>query len=629
MTDWMCTSLNFRKNNLFWPVLAGLLFVITLSWGWKTFYFVHELDLNLHKKFTLLSSAGFALILASILTAKKNKLNMYMSLLIYILFSFLLYADVVYERYYDSILHLELIGQANQLGDVKDSILSLIFKTDYLYWIDIPFIFLAFFFANRMLKDVKSTWQTLTMMGVGITIILTLSIFPLKSDFSDQYKVSLTGVIPAHIFDLYHTLYRNTFANQPVIHDKDELERIRQFFKKNQDLQKESPYYGKFKNKNIIIVQAESLNTFPIGLEIKNQKVTPNIDRLIAESHYYPNIYLGIGRGNTSDAEFVANNSIYPIAQKGIYKGYSQNDYLSLPIVLSEAGYDTSATHGNAPEFWNRQQAYKKQGFQSFYHKEHPMIKDDDVIGLGISDESIFNQMVEIYKKKQQPFYNFIISLTNHRPFELPNEYRYLDLPGHMKNTATGNYLQSVKYFDKAIGKFIEELKEEGFWENTIFVLYGDHYGPIPKDAEEIQKMLDVEFDQKAQFNIPLIIHHPGQKDGIINQVTGSQMDIYPTLTSLLGIERPLIQFGTPLDIKHEGFAGFAYETTRYTYYSDQYDYLAAHDGVFESGTCLESESNTKVHIESCRKGYNRLFKDIETSNFLLENNLIEFLFGQ
>jgi lipoteichoic acid synthase len=375
------------------------------------------------------------------------------------------------------------------------------------------------------------------------------------------------------------------------------------------------------------MVQAESLNTFPIGLEIEGQALTPNINKLISVSHYYSNTYLQIGRGNTSDAEFVANNSLHPIAPKGIYKDYPQNDFLSLANVLKNNGYHTSAAHGNSAEFWNRDEAYKKQGYEKFYHSENPSIKKDDMIGMGISDASMFSQMIVVYKKSEMPFYNFIVTLSVHRPFELPDPYKFLDLPEKFDGTSTGNYLQSVHYFDKTVGKFVEDLKKEKLWDDTIFVLYGDHYGLLPKDETALKEMLDVKFGEKEQFNIPLIIHHPGQTKGKENDKVASQMDIYPTITSLLGIDESLLQLGKPLDINEEGFVGFAYETTKYTFYSNRYDYLASHKGTFESGTCIDNRTEEETDVEACRPGYNKVVKDIETSQFLLENNLITSIY--
>ncbi|MEH7484212.1 LTA synthase family protein, partial [Neobacillus drentensis] len=513
-----------------------------------------------------------------------------------------------------------------QLGDVIESILTLLYSSDYLYWVDVPLLAVALLFYYKKKHTEKNTTLGFLTFGLGTLIILFTAFYPLKETFSDQYKVALTGIVPAHVYDLFQLIYKQAYTKEALASQQMEIKEIKEYFQKNQKLQKTSPYYGKFKGQNLIVIQAESLNNFPIGLKVNGEEITPVLNNLIGQSHYYPNTFLQIGRGNTSDAEFVANNSLYPMSKAGVYKAFPINKYLSLANVLKRAGYSTSASHGNSAEFWNRQLAYPEQGYQAFYHKDHPKIKADEIIGLGISDESIFRQMIDIYTEEKKPFYNFIVSLTNHRPFELPNEYQYLNLPKEFKKTNTGNYLQGVKYFDKSLGTFIEKLKKEHLWDNTIFVVYGDHYGPLPKDKTEIKSLLNVDFNQKEQFKIPLIIHHPKQTKGEVNEIVASQMDIYPTLTSLLGINQELIQFGKPLDTKHEGFVGFAFETTRYSFYSDKYDYIASHDGVFSSGKCIDSKSQKQTDITACRKNYTKLYKDIDLSTSLLENNFINII---
>ncbi|MDQ0218447.1 LTA synthase family protein [Peribacillus cavernae] len=619
-------SKNQRHTILLFFFTVGF---ISLCWVLKTLYFIHEIELAPHKKLLLFSSSGLGLLIGGILASGKSKFKLSFAFLLYLIVSFLLYADVLYERYYDSILHIELLSQANQVGDVKDSIATLVYKTDYWYWIDIVLVAMVLVLFYKKKDKEKTPIRSLTALVVGMAFILTAAFYPLKDNFSDQYKVALTGILPAHIHDLSNTISKKVEAEENALQQTGELKEIRKYLKENQIYQKSSPYYGKFNGKNIIMIQAESLNTFPLGLEVKGEEVTPNINKLIKTSHYYPNTYLQIGHGNTSDAEFVANNSVYPMAERGIYKQYPTNDYLSLAKVLKGEGYSTSATHGNKPDFWNRELAYPKQGYQAFYHINHSKLKRDEIIGMGISDESIFKQMVNIYKEDKKPFYSFIVSLTNHRPFEMPKDYQFMNLPDSLTGTPTGNYLQSIRYFDQALGIYIDLLKKENIWDDTIFIVYGDHYGLLPKDKSEVKKLLNVTFEEKSRFNIPLIIHHPKQKTGETHDIVGSQMDIYPTLTSLLGIDRPLVQFGKPLDIERKGYVGFAYETTRYSFYSDDYDYIASHDGIFSSGKCINNETKKPVNVNACQKGYNKVLKDTEISSFLLKNNLLPQVFPQ
>ena len=131
---------------------------------------------------------------------------------------------------------------------------------------------------------------------------------------------------------------------------------------------------------------------------------------------------------------------------------------------------------------------------------------------MGVSDISLFNQSVEIMKEYEEPFFGFIITLTNHHPYLLPEELTTIDLLEEHEETKFGNYLQTVRYTDYAIGEFIEELKETGLYEDSIIVFYGDHHGLNYKmDNNDIivSEYLDKPYDYDEMLNIPLIIHIP------------------------------------------------------------------------------------------------------------------------
>ena len=596
-----------------------LLAFIVIAWMIKSLLFISEIDLSPNVLLVFLSSIGTGLIIIN-LFQRRNTFNFLIVLLLYVCFTFLLYADLLYARYYFSILKIELIVHAGQIRDIRSSIFSLIQKKDILYFVDIFLLLIVFLRLSKQTKWYFNYKKRSLTLGFGL--LLAISIFSFKVPYSDLYKVSQGGLIPAHFYDIGYNLYKKYYLGSTFLQG-DSLTKIQNQMNEQLEIQMTSPYFGEFKGKNLIIVQAESLNTFPIGLSIQDQEVTPVMNELIKTSHYYPNTFLQIGRGNTSDAEFVANNSIYPMGLIGVYKEHAENQYTSLANQLKDSGYHTFATHGNRPDFWNRDKAYPNLGFDDFYHIDHPNIVQDESIGLGLSDKTIFHQMLTAYQKEDKPFYNFIVSLTNHRPFDLPEEYQYLNLPTPINGTNTGNYLQSVKYFDTALGEFIDQLKMEGLWDDTIFVVYGDHYGPLPTDAPEIKDLLDITFDTKTRFKIPLIIHHPGQTESIVNKSMGSQMDIYPTVADLLGLDIPLVQFGTSLDTDYEQIAGFAYETTRYSFISDKYDYEASHTGVFEDGSCINNSDGMIIEVESCRPAYNKIYNDIQTSITLLEHNYI------
>ena len=158
---------------------------------------------------------------------------------------------------------------------------------------------------------------------------------------------------------------------------------------------------------------------------------------------------------------------MYPDIEREAYTLYEDNTFYGLPWLLRDEGYKTAAFHGYKGEFWNRENAYPGQGIEEFYSIED--LDQSDIIGMGVSDISLFNQSVEIMKEYEEPFFGFIITLTNHHPYLLPEELTTIDLLEEHEETKFGNYLQTVRYTDYAIGDLLK-LKEIGLYEDSIIV---------------------------------------------------------------------------------------------------------------------------------------------------------------
>ncbi|MCA0991280.1 LTA synthase family protein [Pseudalkalibacillus hwajinpoensis] len=612
-----------------WMKIGLWAFVMVIGWTFKNAYFAHQMIGEANIGLILVGAAGLTLFLTSMLLFSTKKRAALISLGLYGLLSLLLYGDVLYERYYSSLLSLELVNQAGQTADVGDSITSLMQWNDVWFAVDVVLLAVVGHWMYMKKAHFKKIAAGYSFLLAGMVILTCVSIFAMEEQYSDQYKVAVAGILPAHLYD--STIYFNEEKIAPAI-GKDssakELEKINAYFAEKQKANQASPSFGIAKNKNLVIVQGESLNDFVIGLEVNGEEITPNLNELIKKSHYFTNIYTQIGKGNTSDAEFIVNNSLFPAENESGYTAYENGAFQSLPILLKEEAYQTSVAHGNDPEFWNRKAAYPAQGFEEFYSATSPDIDPTDQLGMGISDESMYEQLSNIYEKDAEkgPFYNFFVTLSQHRPFKLPEEQQMLRLPDKFNGTPVGDYLQSAYYADQALGNFIEDLKQKGIWEETLFVYYGDHYGLLADSADQLDELVDVTFDRKEMFNVPLIIHTPGQEDGVTEEVIGGMVDIAPTVTSLLGIEQPLYQVGDNLLTKEKGFVGFRHGFPTGTFFGEDYSFSMSPTGEFSKGTCTNTETGEKVDIEKCREGYEQIKKQIDMSDQLLENDLIEVL---
>jgi lipoteichoic acid synthase len=249
-----------------------------------------------------------------------------------------------------------------------------------------------------------------------------------------------------------------------------------------------------------------------------------------------------VGHGNTSDAEFVVNTSFYIAPHGASSIEYADKALPSLPKLFKQKGYETMTFHTNDINFWNRAELYKALGFDRHYDKS--FFGDADPIALAASDEVLYDKTaaeMEKLHKKNQLFYAQIISLSSHYPFQIPESKHHIQLPERYKGTFFGDYIQAQNYTDYSLGLFFDKLKALHLWENSLFIIYGDHMGlPIyslsDTDDNLLHEMLGKNYSLSQMLNIPLLIVAPGTtKPAVLNQA-GGQVDILPTVANLVGI---------------------------------------------------------------------------------------------
>ncbi|MFC6648870.1 LTA synthase family protein [Paenibacillus rhizoplanae] len=290
----------------------------------------------------------------------------------------------------------------------------------------------------------------------------------------------------------------------------------------------------------MIVIQLEAFQNFPLHQSLDGQELTPVMNGLADEGFYFPHVFQQVGPGNTSDAEFISNTSVYPIATLAMSTGFGDRELPSLPRLLRDKGYEAYTFHVNKVGFWNRNELYPALGFNGYYDKGY--FKNDQFNSFGASDEQLYATAVEKLaqlQKKGTPFYAQLVTASSHHPFKVPDSFRRIQMPDKLQDTMLGDYLTAVNYTDYAIGTLIDGLKRQGMWEDTVLVLYGDHFGLQPKDVpeEQVEGALGIKYDNRiSRFNIPLIIHAPGMKQGQVVEQTGGQLDVLPTVANLLGI---------------------------------------------------------------------------------------------
>lgn len=438
--------------------------------------------------------------------------------------SVLLMVDIVYARAFGHLISLYMIFAKNVMGDLSASTISLIRWTDFLMFIDLPILFLVAV-KSKFEERKKGRLYLFYLTAILSAVLIYFQFVHLgDSKMLGNYKFHpfLMSPVGNHMFDLYRFIYEKKH-----VLTQDEKEVVDTWLEDNKKYQEPGDGYtgfeGLIKGKNIIVIQFESLENMIVGKSYHGQEITPNINRLLGSSIYFSHIIEQVRDGNSSDAELLYNASIYPLNRGSAFLRFGENSYVTLPNLLHERGYVSIAIHGDDRKFWNRDRAFSALGFDNYIAEEQ--FDDKSRIGMGISDQSLFNQSLKKIKKMHRPFNVFIITLTSHMPFTLDKQNQYLDLP---KGNIESSYLQSIHYTDKAFGEFYDQLNAEGLLENAVLIIYGDHEG--------IHKYYETTLPAN-NYKVPFIIHIPGMKGFEIDKI-GGQIDMMPTVAYLLGIEK-------------------------------------------------------------------------------------------
>lgn len=488
---------------------------------------------------TLLKEVPFALIVFCLIEwfATKRKLVYYLSA--NLLMTAILFAVLMYYKYYGVIVTYSALNQVNQVTAVSNSVFSLMDPYYLLVFIDI--VVMGYYLIRRQKGQYwKAASQKrvsrrvlATLFGVSLTLCL-FNILPNRASMNEIVKAEQMGILNYEAYTILSNKKQELVNPSEITQAK--INEIKQI---------EKPASPKLWNaasgKNLIIIQMESFQNFLINLKIDGHEITPNMNKLANESYYFNNFYQGVGQGNTSDAEFVVNTSYYIPPNGAATQVYPKKELPSLPRLMQQHGYDTATFHTNVVEFWNRSELYKALGFNRYYDKS--FFGDEDSVFFAASDEVLYAKTAAELEKMDQgdkPFYAQVISMTAHHPFTIPERKYKMELPKRYEGTFVGDYIRAQNYADYALGLFIDDLKQRGIWDNSAIVLYGDHLGlPIYSldrdDKELMQEIYGREYGSADMIHIPLIITASGiTKPEVLNQL-GGQVDILPTVANLLG----------------------------------------------------------------------------------------------
>lgn len=619
-------SLPKKKIGIFASFLLTV-FTITL----KT-YFSYYVDFSLGVKglvqnlILLMNPYSLIALVLSVFLFFKGKKAFWFIFIGGFLLTFLLYANVVYFRFFSDFLTFSTLNQAGNVESMGGAVSASFKWYDFVYFID-TIIYLAILIFKRKWLDYRAFSKKFVpvVMATSVALFFLNLAFAetdrpelLTRTFDHKYLVKYLGPYNFTVYDGVKTIENN---QQKALASEDDLTKVLNYTKQKRT-EPNPEYYGAAKKKNIIKIHLESFQTFLINKKVNGKEVTPFLNKLSSGNQdftYFPNFFHQTGQGKTSDSEFTMDNSLYGLPQGSAYSLKGDNTYQSLPAILDQKqGYTSNVMHGDYKTFWNRDQVYKHFGIDNFYDATYYDMSDDNIVNLGLKDKPFFKASADYQSKMKKPFYSHLITLTNHYPFTLDEEDASIDKPNTGDSTVDG-YIQTAHYLDQALEEYITDLKKKGLYDNSVIMIYGDHYGISENHNNAMEKLLGEKITP-AKFTdlnrTGFWLKVPGKSGGVNKEYAG-QMDVMPTLLHLVGIDsKNYLMFGSDMFSKqHNNVVPFR----NGDFITEDYKYV---NGKIYSNKDNELLTEKPKDFDKNKK---QVEKDLEMSDSVLNGDLFRF----
>ncbi|MGZ9468470.1 polyglycerol-phosphate lipoteichoic acid synthase LtaS [Staphylococcus epidermidis] len=619
-------SLPKKKIGIFAFFLLTV-FTITL----KT-YFSYYVDFSLGVKglvqnlILLMNPYSLIALVLSVFLFFKGKKAFWFIFIGGFLLTFLLYANVVYFRFFSDFLTFSTLNQAGNVESMGGAVSASFKWYDFVYFID-TIIYLAILIFKRKWLDNRAFSKKFVpvVMATSVALFFLNLAFAetdrpelLTRTFDHKYLVKYLGPYNFTVYDGVKTIENN---QQKALASEDDLTKVLNYTKQKRT-EPNPEYYGAAKKKNIIKIHLESFQTFLINKKVNGKEVTPFLNKLSSGNQdftYFPNFFHQTGQGKTSDSEFTMDNSLYGLPQGSAYSLKGDNTYQSLPAILDQKqGYTSNVMHGDYKTFWNRDQVYKHFGIDNFYDATYYDMSDDNIVNLGLKDKPFFKASADYQSKMKKPFYSHLITLTNHYPFTLDEEDASIDKPNTGDSTVDG-YIQTAHYLDQALEEYITDLKKKGLYDNSVIMIYGDHYGISENHNNAMEKLLGEKITP-AKFTdlnrTGFWLKVPGKSGGVNKEYAG-QMDVMPTLLHLVGIDsKNFLMFGSDMFSKqHNNVVPFR----NGDFITEDYKYV---NGKIYSNKDNELLTEKPKDFDKNKK---QVEKDLEMSDSVLNGDLFRF----
>lgn len=454
----------------------------------------------------------------------------------------LLVANLMYFRTYYSAIPASSYLEAGNLADFKASV------TDSLRWADIVLLLISIATAVMAFRYKTTKRQPLTAVLkwwaaplAGFALLLT-GVNLCKGGFHKSLRsVRQSAYLcsaDAPIFSVFGCIwYDITDAAEPITPEKQaEIERWLASQPKHQPADSVTE-----KRSNLLIVFAESLESWVLEKKVDGKEITPCLNRLLKEKStlYAPNVLTQVKGGRSIDAQLMICSGLLPL-MSGTYSSlYYDNTFYTLQKAMRGLKHSRSYLLTiDKVSTWNQGAVARSFGTDTIisYHD----FKMTEAFGTHkrIGDASFFQQCREkiergeVWKSGESVYMQFV-TYSGHAPFKLPDHLRTITFPASIPEKAA-DYMTTAHYTDKAIGDFVAYLKTLPQYKETIVVIVGDHEGLASYRQELVGNPACRGLVSDKQLTPFIVLNSPV---GMRYDKFMGQIDIYPTLLNLMQLD--------------------------------------------------------------------------------------------
>ena len=542
------------------------------------FYGIHRLVPNLFTITWLILFIGIPLSL-------KKKIGKILYTLLFIISFTLFIINNIYYSMTDSFFSFNLLGLASE-GSAY--FMDAIINCNVWVYISAVVIIITFIIGMKNYPTIKETNKK-NILKIFVIFLIIHTITPvflgkanddlewstwrnprnIYQNFNDSNKsMMISGLYEYSFRDLYIT-----YLKPKKTTNEEELTFLEEEYLKEEKNYK-TKYTGKYKNKNLIIVQLEGLDSWMLTKED-----TPTLYKMMNSSINFKNHYSYYnGGGSTFNSEFAVNTGfITPLSYTQNAYTFNKNTFpYSLANLFKDRGYSVNAFHMNTSEYYSRGVNYKNWGYDNYYGLQDLGTYKDDSYEL--DRELILNETFNEAMFSEEKFVNYIIAYSSHLPFttekgvckklviedilkklgleELPEDYILPEM------TEEDCARRQAKETDNMIKLLLKNLEEKDLIDDTVIAVFTDHYLYTLSDQSIIENYKGV--SNNLINNTPFFIWSQESETKVVKEVT-SQLNILPTLLNLFGLEyHPNYYIGEDaLNPKYKGIVFF----NDYTWY--------------------------------------------------------------